>query len=200
MIFPLEIKHSQGKDTFAYWENFLSADDISYLLNLNNWSNTSQAEIGGAKSDNNINNKIRSTDVSWLYPTNENVHIWEKISEVVSRVNDQFFKFNLTGFYEPMQLGLYSADKNGHYDWHVDVSMSDQNTPRKLSMVLLLSDPSEFEGGELQLKLENDRPIPVELKKGRAWFFPSYALHKVTPVTKGIRKSLVLWVGGPEFK
>jgi PKHD-type hydroxylase len=65
---------------------------------------------------------------------------------------------------------------------------------------MLLSDPSEFEGGELQVKPYSDEVQTLEIKKGRAWFFPSYMLHKVTPVTKGTRRSLVLWVGGPAFK
>ena len=67
-------------------------------------------------------------------------------------------------------------------------------------MVLMLSDPSDFIGGQLQIKTESDVPIDLEQKKGRAWFFPSYVLHRVTPVVKGTRRSLVLWVGGPEFK
>jgi len=201
MIFPIKLEHSANKDSFAYWENFLSDEDITYLLNDNSWENTSPARIGGrAVNEQKINYEIRSTNISWLYPNNENIHIWEKISQVTSKVNNNFFKFTLTGFYEPMQLGLYSSENNGHYDWHTDADVNDLATPRKLSMVLLLSDPSEFEGGELQLKIGNDKPITVELKKGRAWFFPSYVLHKVTPVTKGVRKSVVLWVGGPEFK
>jgi PKHD-type hydroxylase len=64
----------------------------------------------------------------------------------------------------------------------------------------MLSDPSEFEGGQLEIKVNNDDPVTLEQKRGRAWFFPSYVLHRVTPVTKGPRRSLVLWVGGPEFK
>ena len=67
-------------------------------------------------------------------------------------------------------------------------------------MVLMLSDPSEFEGGQLEIKTDSDNPITLEQKRGRAWFFPSYVLHRVTPVTKGTRRSLVLWIGGPEFK
>ena len=65
---------------------------------------------------------------------------------------------------------------------------------------MLLSDPSEFEGGELQVKTCSDQISTLETKKGRAWFFPSYTLHRVTPVTKGVRRSLVLWSGGPEFR
>jgi PKHD-type hydroxylase len=80
------------------------------------------------------------------------------------------------------------------------MSMMDRHVPRKLSMSLLLSDPSEFEGGEFEVKTDSDIPINLEQKRGRAWFFPSWALHRVTPVTKGVRKSLVLWVGGPPFK
>jgi PKHD-type hydroxylase len=67
-------------------------------------------------------------------------------------------------------------------------------------MSLLLSDPSEFEGGELQVKTDSDEAITLEATQGRAWFFPSWALHRVTPVTKGVRRSLVIWVGGPPFK
>jgi PKHD-type hydroxylase len=65
---------------------------------------------------------------------------------------------------------------------------------------MLLSDTSEFEGGEFQVKTNNDEAQTLETKQGRAWFFPSYTLHRVAPVTKGIRRSLVLWVGGPAFK
>jgi PKHD-type hydroxylase len=119
---------------------------------------------------------------------------------VVAEVNRQYFHFDLTGFYEPMQLGVYTGDTGGHYGWHTDSSSQDSGVPRKLSMVLLLSEPSEFEGGEFQVKTTSDEAQTLELKRGRAWFFPSYTLHRVTPVTKGVRRSLVLWVGGPPFK
>ncbi len=126
--------------------------------------------------------------------------IWNKLAKVVAEVNSRYFHFDLTGFYEPIQLGIYTAEDKGHYDWHVDMFISNTNAPRKLSMVLMLSDPSEFEGGELLLKSDSDEYRSLSLAKGRAWFFPSYMLHKVTPVTKGTRKTLVLWVGGPQFK
>jgi PKHD-type hydroxylase len=63
-----------------------------------------------------------------------------------------------------------------------------------------LNDPKEFKGGDFQLMVDSDTPVTVEQKKGRAWFFPSYTLHRVTPVTEGERKSLVLWIGGPAFR
>jgi PKHD-type hydroxylase len=97
-----------------------------------------------------------------------------------------------------MQLGVYTEHDQGHYDWHIDSGLETNTVPRKLSMALLLSDPSEFEGGELQI-MRAGVPESVEQKRGRAWFFPSYLMHRVTPVTKGIRRSLVMWVGGPAF-
>ena len=73
------------------------------------------------------------------------------------------------------------------------------NSLRKLSAVLLLTDPSEFEGGELQIFTSN-QPRTVPLKKGSIVFFPSFFLHRVTEVTKGNRQTLVLWIGGDHYQ
>jgi PKHD-type hydroxylase len=199
MIYPIPPVNTFGKDHSAYWEGFLTNEEINYLANNNNWSNVIPAKIG-ADSDMMVNQNIRSTKISWLELSNENKDIWDKLARVIAEVNSRYFHFDLTGFYEPIQLGIYTAEDNGHYDWHVDMFTSNKNAPRKLSMVLMLSDTSEFEGGELLLKSDSDKYRALSLAKGRAWFFPSYMLHKVTPVTRGVRKTLVLWVGGPPFK
>ena len=196
MIYPIPPVNTFGKDHSAYWEGFLTDEEINYLANVNNWSNIAPAQIGSGVT----NQNIRSTKISWLELSNENKDIWNKLAKVVAEVNSRYFHFDLTGFYEPIQLGIYTAEDKGHYDWHVDMFISNTNASRKLSMVLMLSDPSEFEGGELLLKSDSDEYRSLSLAKGRAWFFPSYMLHKVTPVTKGTRKTLVLWVGGPQFK
>ncbi len=196
MIYPIPPVNTFGKDHSAYWEGFLTDEEINYLANVNNWSNIAPAQIGSGVT----NQNIRSTKISWLELSNENKDIWNKLAKVIAEVNSRYFHFDLTGFYEPIQLGIYTAEDKGHYDWHVDMFISNTNAPRKLSMVLMLSDPSEFEGGELLLKSDSDEYRSLSLAKGRAWFFPSYMLHKVTPVTKGTRKTLVLWVGGPQFK
>lgn len=199
MIYSINPINTFGKDYSAYWEGFLTNEEIDYLLNIENWQNVTQAQIGGNENIS-TDTSIRSTKISWLNITNENKYIWDKFSKVIAEVNSRYFHFDLTGFYEPMQLGIYTAEDQGHYDWHIDMFKETKSTPRKLSMVLMLSNPSEFEGGDLLIKTDNDNPVKLNMIKGRAWFFPSYMLHKVTPVTKGIRKTLVLWVGGPEFK
>ena len=199
MIASIPPRGNTVQEQSAYWENFLTKEDIDMLLALPQWHDKHVAEVGIAQNGV-VNKEMRTTDVSWFVPCEKTRHIWEKIVTAVAQVNAQFFHFDLAGCYEPAQLGIYRADDGGHYNWHTDCTGSAITTPRKLSLSLLLSDPSEFEGGELQIKTTSDVPITVEQKQGRAWFFPSYTLHRVAPVTKGIRRSLVLWVGGPPFK
>lgn len=202
MICHIPPRNTTGKSNLAYWEGFLTPKEISYLLNLKDWENTIPACVGGnnRENTNSVNLGIRRTDVTWLDRNPETEIIWQKLADITAEVNRQFFQFDLTGFYEPIQLGLYAAENAGHYDWHTDACFKDRLAPRKLSMALMLSDLNDFEGGDLEVKTVNDVPHKLELAQGRAWFFASHTLHRVTPVTKGIRKSLVLWAGGPQFK
>jgi len=197
MLWQIPPFSSPGKDDFCYWEGFLDDSEINYILSRPEWHNQSDAQIGGG-FEGKVDKEKRRTDVSWMFPDQANAHIWEKITNTIWTANRQFFRFDLRGCYEAMQLGVYTEHDQGHYDWHIDSGLETNTVPRKLSMALLLSDPSEFEGGELQI-MRAGVPESVEQKRGRAWFFPSYLMHRVTPVTKGIRRSLVMWVGGPAF-
>ena len=205
MIYHIPPRNQKGKDILAFWDDFLTNDQINAILSRPEWNNLGSGVVGGQKngvSDALYVPEIRESKVAWMNLDQDNAGLWEILSKVVAEVNSEFFHFDLTGMYEPIQLSLYSSDAQtgGHYSWHTDMSMGDRHAPRKLSMVLLLSDPTEFEGGEFEVKTSSDDPISVEQKKGRAWFFPSWALHRVKPVTKGIRKSMVIWVAGPPFK
>jgi PKHD-type hydroxylase len=200
MIYPIPPRNIPGKDHLAYWEGFLSDEDINLLLAQPEWLNLQTGCVGGAGDVTVINDSVRASQIAWIGMKPEVAHIWDKLATATAEINRQFFHFDLTGFYEPMQLGLYTEQQQGHYNWHIDAAPSDLHTPRKLSMAMLLSDPSEFEGGEFQVKTHTDEARTLECKKGRAWFFPSYTLHRVAPVTKGMRRSLVLWVGGPAYR
>lgn len=196
MIFTIPPRYSTVPEPFAFWQDFLTEEDIELLLSMPQWQSQHAAQIEGGVT----NLEARVTEISSWYPCEKTRHIWDKIVNVVAQVNAQFFQFDLTGCCEPAQFGTYNAEDGGHYGWHTDVLRDVTIAPRKLSMVLMLSDPSEFEGGELHLKTFSDDVTNVEQKRGRAFFFPSYTLHRVTPVTKGVRRSLVLWIAGPPFK
>lgn len=199
MILSIPPRNNFNQDYMAYWDGFLTEEDINLLLAQPEWINSNKGKVNDNNGSGVLDLSVRDVKVSWIYDTPEIKHIWTKMSNVVAEVNKRFFNFDLTGFYEPMQVCIYTSDNN-HYEWHIDNLREVSQPPRKLSMALLLSDPGDFEGGEFQVKTNSDNPITLETKRGRAWFFPSYMLHRVTPVTKGIRRSLVLWVGGPPFK
>ena len=116
---------------------------------------------------------------------------------VIRDVCSHWYGYNLTGFMDGIQYSEYYED-GGHYDWHLDSMGDGIDLQRKLSMTVQLSDPSEYEGGNLELFLGTS-PTVVDKEKSLGIIFPSFRLHRVTPVTSGIRKSLVLWASGPSF-
>lgn len=98
---------------------------------------------------------------------------------------------------EAIQFAQYEPGQ--HYDWHVDYfPLAGGETDRKVSVVCLLNDPSEFEGGEFQLRLYSQYTAPLE--KGSIIAFPSILEHRVTPVTSGVRYSATMWFHGPRFR
>jgi len=142
-----------------------------------------------------VNKSKRRSKVFWLPKTDEFIEIYKLFFELITKCNNEFYQFKLSEITEQIQYTVYSSDDEGYYDWHVDMGPGKAN--RKLSLVCQLSDPSEYEGGELQIHTGN---ISIaEKEQGTVILFPSYLLHRVTPVTKGIRRSLVLWIEGPPF-
>ena len=98
---------------------------------------------------------------------------------------------------ESIQYTEYYGTNEGGYEWHMDCGEKIQNQ-RKISVTVQLSDSNEYEGGDLEFNI--GRKITAQREKGVAVIFPSFYLHRVTPVTSGIRKSFVLWVGGEPYK
>ena len=101
-----------------------------------------------------------------------------------------------------MQYTIYKGTDEGFYNWHYDTFWAGETTyDRKISVIIQLSNPSDYEGGEFLLEDQYEQPNATELKqRGTVLCFPSFLMHTVKPVTKGIRKSLVAWIEGPKFK
>lgn len=114
--------------------------------------------------------------------------------------NNAYFHYDLDHFDADIQVTKYEPGQE--YKWHVDQLNVDKPMRRKLSISLLLND--NFTGGELQLletnSLYNETATTVQLSAGAAAVFPSWVVHRVTPVTSGTRYSLVAWMNGPQFK
>ena len=139
--------------------------------------------------------KRRHSTISWI-DYNKMQPVYEDIQGLVQKINRNHFGFSNVQITEQAQVSEYS--KGQFYHWHMDNSIDMVTEPpvRKLSMTLLLNDPSEFEGGNLEIAGKNLSPM----KQGHAAIFASFLQHRVTPVTKGVRKSLVVWFGGEPFK
>ena len=143
-----------------------------------------------------VDTKKRITTVSWI-PFKDMPEMYRDIEMTMLKANNNHFGFEGMQLTEFAQFTHYH--EGGFYDWHMDNDVVGQNQPpvRKISMTLLLSDPTTFEGGELEFMHKGKI---AKLKQGQAIFFASWLQHRVKPVTKGERKSLVMWFGGPSFK
>jgi len=113
---------------------------------------------------------------------------------IVDGTNQHHFDFEIAGIMHGLQLLEYTSNETKqHYGWHIDVG-GGSSYGRKISMVVQLSDPADYDGGELQVDEGSEVVMPKE--RGRVNLFPSYMRHRVTPVTRGTRWSLVIWVQG----
>jgi PKHD-type hydroxylase len=142
----------------------------------------------------------RRSQIYWIPKIQKWDGLHQKIMNLVAQCNQEFFNFSITSLTEHLQFTEYDASYQGYYDWHFDVGSGPINCARKLSVVVQLSDPEDYEGGELQFSLESDKTTTAEKSRGTVIIFPSYLRHRVTPVTKGTRRSLVTWITGPPFQ
>ncbi len=153
-----------------------------------------------ATTDQNIISDYRRSNVAWFDPHDADHHwLIKRLSDNIAYFNALNWNFDLTGFVESCQYTIYDAAQLGHYDWHLDAHSQWNSSPRKLSVVIQLSDPSEYDGGEFCIKTHRDETI-LPKEKGTLIMFPSYILHKVKPVTSGVRRSFVCWISGPKLR
>ena len=160
----------------------------------------------GLGEDNRLNVEMRSTELGFIPKQPMYRWLYEHIQNCANSGNLTHWNFRLTDI-EPLQYGVYKPGQ--HYGWHADqhpVPYKDgplKGLTRKLTISVQLSDGDEYEGGEFEFR-EPGRDDKVESveglrTRGSVVMFPSFVLHRVTPVTAGVRRSLVCWVVGPPF-
>jgi PKHD-type hydroxylase len=180
-----------------YLPDAFNLDQIKDIESKVEGSELVPAAVGGFNRSG-VDKETRRSKIAWVDPSKMSEEFRKYIEAMFLSVNEQHFRFHLTGT-EAFQFTTYYAENAGEYRWHSDTAEIEKGFIRKLSVSILLSDPSEFEGGKLILSPDGF-PLVAEERKGRAVFFPSWVPHCVTPVTRGVRKSLVIWSHGPMFK
>ena len=189
------------------WEQYFSGEECTEIVRLGLQREPSEASVGHGGVGHS-DPKIRRSTVRWLDRREEDVEwIMRKMEHAFRTANCNAFQFDLTYFKE-IQFTEYTGQQEGKYDWHEDLSWTvAQPSRRKLSMVVQLSDPDDYTGGLLELDTkmagEEKGMVPsVRQMRGQGTLvvFPSFLKHRVTPVLKGTRHSLVSWYEGPPFR
>jgi PKHD-type hydroxylase len=179
---------------YAYWkwDAVLSKEFCRSALEQIDWATAKDATV---TENNVVDTKSRRTDIVWQESAQPLGCIAKCYMEIANQSAE--WGYNL-GSQEQTQIGRYKSTDEGYYDWHMDAGAPQNGIQRKLSCVILLNDPSEFEGGVLELKSMEDQNVLN--KQGTIIVFPSFIEHRVTPVTKGVRYTAVTWASGPSFR
>ena len=186
-------------NAFCWYKDVFTSAELNLMTEMSDKLFIQDARVGGnGNEEGEVKDSIRKTKIGWVGVSDpSNQWLYRKLTDITNNANQAWFQFDLRHI-ESLQYTMYEPDM--YYDKHIDTMFQSIGLyPRKLSFSLQLSDPSEYEGGDLLIH-NGMEPIIANKEKGSITFFPSYSLHEVTPVTKGLRKCLVGWVHGPKWK
>ncbi len=153
------------------------------------------ARLVGRQQDHNI----RRADLVWLDDVPGTDWVMDRMIDLVRVANRDVFDFDVTEFAESAQVARYDASAQGHFDWHTDIGDGRLAERRKLTIVVQLTPPADYDGGRLQVQ-PGPQVLVASDAQGAATLFPAFLLHRVTPVTKGARHSLTVWCHGAPFR
>lgn len=190
---------------FSNWQlyqNRFSKNTCERIIQLAKLLPDSEAKVGDITSGGKVATEIRISKVRWISES------MPDFKDLILDIKNMFWQVNKTfgldiNYLPDLQFTEYYGSVSGKYDWHIDTQFEEQSCyHRKISMVIQLSDPKDYEGGNLELQpFFYEPPDPVNLRQqGTAIFFPSITYHRVTPVTSGTRYSLVAWMQGPRWR
>ena len=187
-------------DSWLFFQESINTEMCDYIINQSKNYPIQDATIG-FNTGNKIDTAFRKSELRWVNPEAE-----PKIKDIIwyyaNRANRDSFDLDLR-YLNEIQFTKYVGDSKtpAKYDWHHDVDWEETRAfHRKLSLVIQLTDPEEYEGGDFEFDTRLAQ-LPSEAKlKGSVLVFPSFHTHRVTPVTKGVRHSLVTWVEGPHWR
>lgn len=195
----MNFKHSQTDPQNYYWyKNGFSKEELDVIYKGVSNLPFERATILGNKDADSIK-EIRSSSVKWIPKNDEWSWLYEKLMDMADTANKQLWNFNLISAPEFIQYTEYYDVEGGHYNWHQDIG-DGAGSHRKVSITVQLSEPDEYEGGNLEMWKGGSSLVTSERGAGVVFIFPSYMMHRVTKVTKGTRKSFVLWVGGDHYR
>lgn len=177
---------------YSIWEGALSKDICNTLIEESN-----ERLEKGEVHDSELIETVRKSKICWL-PINGLADTL--LFNFATKANHNDWSFHITSREKP-QFTVY--EEGEYYDWHSDCDINDP-LQRKISITLQLSDPSTYEGGDFLIKDYSGKneilsQYPEAKSQGTVIVFGSCLKHRVAPVTKGVRHSIVQWFSGPDY-
>jgi len=179
-------------ETRATAYGFLSDAEIDRLI-AEHASLVAEGQLGGGGAD----TRVRRSKVAFLGMEPKYKWLYDRVWAAAQECNRLFFNVDIATVEGNIQLARYDSTDQGFYDWHTD--FAGFRPLRKISVSIQLSRPEDYDGGDLELLFGN-QPELMERTRGAFIAFPSFVLHRVTPVTRGTRWSLVAWVLGNRWR
>jgi len=184
----LEPKHYINQTEYYYYREGFSTQELEWIENLKDLYHFEPPTIDGSSKE------IKR--IRLINPDEKSEWLYDKLTKFALDANRTVWDFDLHSIIDDIQYTEYLD--GGFYDWHLDIGPDSLNH-RKISIITQLSDSNEYEGGDLEF-WTNGKFISVPKIKGYTILFPSFLLNRVTPVTKGVKKILVLWISGCSYK
>jgi len=185
---------SKDNTSWVALENIFTDQELDEIVIQGNRVKKTSGTVSGSISD------YRVCDIAWLKSDETESDfdwIYATLTDAIKKVNNEYFQFDLTHL-TALQFTVYDGKNNSNYQKHMDLGRPFPN--RKLSFSIQLSDDNEYTGGDLRFHYIKTQPEIAPRTRGKIIFFPTWTVHDVTPVTQGIRYSLVGWVNGTNFK
>ncbi len=166
------------------FNNFLSTDEIDYILSRN--YNYNDGHTNGRTSS----RVVQKADILSYYPK-----LNQRIFDTIKQLNNAY-RYTIENL---AQMDLLKYEKGGKYDWHQDV-LYNKAKHRKFSIIIQLSDGKDYKGGDFELRDPYNINLSTFRDKGSMLVFPSFLWHRITPIKRGKRQSIVSWIEGPPWK
>ncbi len=189
----------QAWHPYVFFKDEFTKEECETIIHLSKCILPEKAKTGHS-SNPQENPDIRVSELRWMHDLNQHAWVFERLDALCAKVKKEWYPFQLSGFMEPIQITHYFGSEGAHYDWHQDFGPEQMST-RKLSFVMLLNDPSEFKGGDLELmSIVGPEKSVKDVAQGTVIAFPSWEFHRVLRITEGHRWSMVSWVHGEPFR
>ena len=187
-IFNIDTEINQSE--YCWLPNGFTNEELMWLDNLKNLYPYDRSSV-----DPSMATEKRKSRIRYIPHDERSYWVYDKLKPLIEESNKTTWNFDLYSIIDSLQHSEYLV--NDYCGLHMDIGPGTNH--RKISVIVQLSDPSEYEGGDLTLWSE-DKFVSLPKEKGCVFIFPSFLLHRVTPVTRGMRKSLVIYAGGGSYK